>query len=113
MVLTFELLSNKFGKRLKMEKKGDRIPLASMEELNVEGSPQTQAKSTSGKESVSCIAYEMQLTADDDTASLSGSTKFETSKVKIISSQPIRDRYAQYNVFYFKSTYFLLKLIPK
>lgn len=84
-----------------MEKKGDRIPLASMEELNVEGSPQTQAKSTSGKESVSCIAYEMQLTADDDTASLSGSTKFETSKVKIISSQPIRDRYVQSINFFF------------
>lgn len=90
-----------------MEKKGDRIPLASMEELNVEGSPQTQAKTTSGKESVSCIAYEMQLTADDDTASLSGSAKFETSKVKIISSQPIRDRYvpvySKIHLFYFKT----------
>lgn len=83
------------SKELKMEKKGDRIPLASMEELNVEGSPQTQAKPTSEKESVSCIAYEMQLTADDDTASMSGGTKFESSKVKILSSQPVRDRYGE------------------
>lgn len=75
-----------------MERKPDRIPLASMEELNVEGSPQPQSKAAE-RESVSCIAYEMQLTADDDTASLSGGTKVSTSKVRVISSEPIRDRY--------------------
>ncbi|PRD31339.1 UNVERIFIED_CONTAM: hypothetical protein NCL1_23797 [Trichonephila clavipes] len=50
-----------------MEKKPDRIPLASMEELNVEGSPQPQVRfqePSNEKDSDSCPAYEMQRSTD-------------------------------------------------
>ncbi|GBN88225.1 Equilibrative nucleoside transporter 3, partial [Araneus ventricosus] len=74
-----------------MEKKPDRIPLASMEELNVEGSPPTQAKlqdASAEKDTVSCPAYEIQRGSDDATLHLQSNTSFRP----LPNKPPVHDR---------------------